>query len=85
MTGAQGEVEREAVNFAFINAALVRSLNYLSALLLLIALNQIASPLHLLTAIYQALIAHDQGNLRTKTVHSEIIFALNPTNNVRNS
>jgi hypothetical protein len=27
-TGAQGEVEREAVNFAFINAAVVRSLNY---------------------------------------------------------
>src|SRR5437879_3609846 len=44
---------------------------------------KITSPLHLQTAIYQALLSESQGSLRTKTIHSEIIWALNPTNNVR--
>ncbi|KAK7048125.1 kinase binding protein CGI-121-domain-containing protein [Favolaschia claudopus] len=44
--GSDGERERDAVNFAFIEARL------------------------------------SQNNLRTKTVHSEIIWALNPSNNV---
>ncbi len=40
--------------------------------------------MHLETAIYQAILAEEsQGGLRTKTVHSEILFYLNPTNNVR--
>jgi EKC/KEOPS complex subunit CGI121/TPRKB len=42
---------------------------------------QITSRLHLQTAIYQAILAA-QSSLRTKTVHSEILWALNPTNNV---
>ncbi|KAL4075554.1 kinase binding protein CGI-121-domain-containing protein [Scleroderma citrinum] len=62
--GPDGDAEREAVNFAFIEAKLI------------------TSPLHLHTAINQALLADSQGSLRTKTVHSEIIWALNPTNNI---
>ncbi|GAW02186.1 CGI-121-domain-containing protein [Lentinula edodes] len=42
----------------------------------------ITSRLHLETAINQAILAESQGSLRTKTVHSEILFALNPTNNI---
>ncbi|TFY63359.1 hypothetical protein EVG20_g6351 [Dentipellis fragilis] len=42
----------------------------------------ISSRLHLQTAIYQAILADAQGALRTKTVHSEILWALNPTNNI---
>ncbi|KIK93849.1 hypothetical protein PAXRUDRAFT_33830 [Paxillus rubicundulus Ve08.2h10] len=64
MGGPEGEIEREAVNFAFVNAKLI------------------TSPLHLQTAIYQALLSESQGLLRTKTIHSEIIWALNPTNNI---
>lgn len=44
---------------------------------------KITSLLHLQTAIYYALLAQSQECLRTKTVHSEILWALNPTNNVR--
>ena len=43
---------------------------------------QITSVLHIQTAIAQALLAATQNTLRTKTVHSEIIWALNPSNNV---
>jgi len=64
MGGPEGEIEREAVNFAFINAKLI------------------TSPVHLQTAIYQALLSESQGLLRTKTIHSEIIWAFNPTNNI---
>ncbi|KAJ7465297.1 kinase binding protein CGI-121-domain-containing protein [Mycena latifolia] len=62
--GIDGERERDALNFAFIEARLITSVN------------------HLRTAIYQAILAAAQGSLRTKTVHSEIIWALNPTNNI---
>ncbi|EIW62280.1 CGI-121-domain-containing protein [Trametes versicolor FP-101664 SS1] len=64
LEGAEGDAEREAVNFAFIEARLICSI------------------LHLQTAVYQALLAQAQGALRTKTVHSEILWALNPTNNI---
>ncbi|KAJ8085805.1 hypothetical protein PM082_004623 [Marasmius tenuissimus] len=64
MEGNDGEKEREAVNFAFIDATLV------------------TSKLHLQTAIHQAMLAESQNSLRTKTVHSEILFAMNPTNNI---
>ncbi|KAJ3738906.1 kinase binding protein CGI-121-domain-containing protein [Lentinula detonsa] len=63
-TGSEGNEEREAVNFSFIDASLI------------------TSRLHLETAIHQAIIAESQGLLRTKTIHSEILFALNPTNNI---
>ncbi|KAJ7645637.1 kinase binding protein CGI-121-domain-containing protein [Mycena polygramma] len=62
--GSDGERERDAVNFSFIEARLITSVN------------------HLRTAVYQAILAESQGSLRTKTVHSEIIWALNPTNNI---
>ncbi|KAJ7505576.1 kinase binding protein CGI-121-domain-containing protein [Mycena galericulata] len=62
--GPDGERERDALNFAFIEARLITSVT------------------HLRTAVYQAVLAHAQGALRTKTVHSEIIWALNPTNNI---
>ncbi|ETW84598.1 hypothetical protein HETIRDRAFT_314488 [Heterobasidion irregulare TC 32-1] len=42
----------------------------------------ITSELHLQTAIYQAILAKAQGALRTRTVHSEILWALNPSNNI---
>ncbi|EIM85448.1 CGI-121-domain-containing protein [Stereum hirsutum FP-91666 SS1] len=64
LTEDAGDVERETVNFAFIDARLI------------------TSRLHLQTAIYQALLSQSQGILRTKTVHSEIIWALNPSNNI---
>ncbi|RPD62153.1 CGI-121-domain-containing protein [Lentinus tigrinus ALCF2SS1-7] len=64
LEGPDGETEREAVNFAFLDARLI------------------CSPLHLQTAVYQAILAQVQGSIRTKTVHSEILWALNPTNNI---
>ncbi|CAA7269210.1 unnamed protein product [Cyclocybe aegerita] len=62
--GEVGEQEREAVNFAFIDARLI------------------TSKLHLETAIYQAILAECQDGLRTRTVHSEILYYLNPTHNI---
>ncbi|KAF9563355.1 CGI-121-domain-containing protein [Agrocybe pediades] len=62
--GEFGEKEREAVNFAFIDARLI------------------TSKLHLETATFQAILAESQGGLRTRTVHSEILYNLNPTHNI---
>jgi len=62
--GIDGDRERAAVNFSFIEARLITSVT------------------HLRTAIYQAILVESQDSLRTKTVHSEIIWALNPTNNI---
>ncbi|KAJ7695735.1 kinase binding protein CGI-121-domain-containing protein [Mycena rosella] len=67
--GVDGERERDALNFSFIEARLVW-------------LFSITSVNHMRTAVYQALLAASQDSLRTKTVHSEIIWALNPTNNI---
>ncbi|KZP14107.1 CGI-121-domain-containing protein [Athelia psychrophila] len=64
LTGAEGDRERDAINFAFIDARLITSL------------------LHLKTAVYQATLSASQDSLRTKTVHSEILWALNPSNNI---
>ncbi|KAI0077604.1 CGI-121-domain-containing protein [Panus rudis PR-1116 ss-1] len=64
MAGPEGVAEREAVDFAFIDATLV------------------CSTLHLQTAIVSSILAQSQGVLRTKTVHSEILWNLNPTNNI---
>jgi len=62
--GIEGDRERDAVNFAFVDARLI------------------TSRLHLQTAIYQAILAKSQGSLRTKTVHSEVLWVLNPSNNI---
>ncbi|KAI0273122.1 CGI-121-domain-containing protein [Russula aff. rugulosa BPL654] len=64
LEGTEGQTEREAVNFAFVDARLI------------------TSTLHIQTAIIQAMLAAAQNTLRTKTVHSEVIWALNPSNNI---
>ncbi|KAF9453144.1 CGI-121-domain-containing protein [Macrolepiota fuliginosa MF-IS2] len=64
MSGEAGELEREEINYAFIEARLITSW------------------LHLQTAVYQAILAETQNALRTKTVHSEVLWNLNPTNNI---
>ncbi|KAF8306236.1 hypothetical protein DL93DRAFT_2042337, partial [Clavulina sp. PMI_390] len=64
LEGESGIAERERVNFAFINAALI------------------ISPLHLHTAIQQALLARGGGTLRTKSIHSEILYFLHPSHNI---
>ncbi|TDL14659.1 CGI-121-domain-containing protein [Rickenella mellea] len=64
LEGVEGDAEREAVNFAFIDAKLV------------------TSRLHVQTALYQSIIAFTQSALKTKTVHSEVLWSLNPTNNI---
>ncbi|KAF8590272.1 CGI-121-domain-containing protein [Ramaria rubella] len=64
ISGDDGEREREAVNYAFVEANLITSL------------------LHVQTAVYQAILAYVQGSLRTKTVHSEVLWALSPGHNI---
>ncbi|KAH9927855.1 CGI-121-domain-containing protein [Amylocystis lapponica] len=64
MNGPDADVQRESVNFAFIDARLICSL------------------LHIQTAVIQAILAAIQGSLRTKTLHSEVLWTLNPTNNI---
>ncbi|KAG8987520.1 RuvB ATP-dependent DNA helicase pontin [Tulasnella sp. 427] len=65
--GEAGEIEREAVNFAFIDARTITSRE------------------HLLAALYVALVAASHSDLTTKTVHSEILWALNYSNNITES
>ncbi|KAG9050889.1 hypothetical protein FS837_001543 [Tulasnella sp. UAMH 9824] len=65
--GEAGDIEREAVNFAFIDARTLTSRE------------------HLLAALYVALVAASHSELTTKTVHSEIIWALNHSNNITES
>ncbi|GAA5950366.1 hypothetical protein JCM21900_003706 [Sporobolomyces salmonicolor] len=62
-----GTAERAAVDFAFIDAAMI------------------TSRLHVLTAIHQALLARSQGVLKTKTLHSEVIWMLEPGTNISDS
>lgn len=72
MAGDEGERERAALNFAFVDARVLTSRE------------------HLLTGCHQAMIAcargpaaeGNVGGMRTKTPHSEVLFALNPTHNV---
>lgn len=80
--GPEGDLDREAVNFAFIEARLVRSSIPCHGLNCTVTVPQITSLQHLQTAIYQALLADSQDSLRTKTIHSEILWALSPNNNV---
>jgi len=84
LDGVEGQAEREAVNFAFVDARLVRHClcTIVWTLRLRVTATQVTSILHIQTAITQALLAAVQNALRTKTVHSEVIWALNPSNNV---
>lgn len=43
---------------------------------------QLLSRSHLLTAVHQALVAAARGTLATRTAHSEVLYALSPSNNV---
>ena len=83
LDGPDGQLERDAVNFAFVDPRLVSRQHHLkySAITMCSFVFKICSVLHLQTAIHQAVLARAQGSLRTKTVHSEILWALNPTNN----
>jgi EKC/KEOPS complex subunit CGI121/TPRKB len=84
LEGTEGDVEREAVNFAFVDARLVRRTDdfTFAGTEYWCCDIQVTSVLHIQTAITQALLAASQNTLRTKTVHSEVIWALNPNNNV---
>lgn len=44
--------------------------------------SMITSRQHLLTAVVQALVARSHGELKTKTLHSEILWALSPGTNI---
>lgn len=79
--GTEGDVEREAVNFAFIDARTVSTM-IPSGPYEYLLVSQIASREHLMAAIYVALVAASHNHLTTKTVHSEILWALNYSNNV---
>ncbi|KAM0788900.1 hypothetical protein ACM66B_002982 [Microbotryomycetes sp. NB124-2] len=41
--------------------------------------------MHLLTAVTQALVAKSEGTLKTKTVHSEVLWCLEPGSNITDS
>lgn len=82
MDGPEGEKERDAVNFAFINAKLVGALVVFPGSYSSMSL-QITSSLHLQTAAVQALFAESEKTMRTRTFHSEVIWNLSPSNNVR--
>jgi len=64
MEGEEGERERAAVNFAFIDGRLITSRTLLE------------------TAVHQALLMEERGALRSKYVHSEILWVLNPSSNI---
>lgn len=88
----RGNEERRAVDFAFVDAKMVRVGFYQSSLsrlrlspgrgMDLTSMPQITSRLHALTAVQQALLARADGTLKTKTVHSEVLWMLEPGSNV---
>jgi EKC/KEOPS complex subunit CGI121/TPRKB len=81
MEGSQGEMERETLNFAFLDASKVRP--YKRAVTKTsLTRQQICSLRHALTATHQALLSAAQGSLRTPTVHSEILWNLSPSTNI---
>ncbi|KAK4055581.1 hypothetical protein OIV83_000127 [Microbotryomycetes sp. JL201] len=47
--------------------------------------SMLASRMHLLTAVTQALVAKSDGALKTKTVHSEVLWCLEPGSNITDS
>jgi EKC/KEOPS complex subunit CGI121/TPRKB len=56
--------DADALNYAFISATTVYSIE------------------HLLAAVYRAFVDGSDGQARTKSVHSDIIFSLSPNNNI---
>lgn len=73
MQGAEGDTEREDVNFAFIDAALISSKE------------QILTAVHqaIISASRGAANDGNVGGMKTSNIHGEIIFALMPGTNVR--
>ena len=45
-------------------------------------LSEILSSNHILAAVFRAVNDLEKGRLKTRNVHSEIVFALSPNNNV---
>lgn len=45
----------------------------------------IASRQHVLAACFRALHDHQQQRMKTRNVHSEIVFCMSPNNNVRST
>ncbi|SCV70610.1 BQ2448_3372 [Microbotryum intermedium] len=62
-----GTTERQALDFAFLDASML------------------TSRLHLLTAVSQALLNCSNAIARTHTIHSEILYALEPGTNISDS
>ena len=75
----QGNPEFE---YALIDAACVRG-RVMSAIYRLYAEeDKILSPTHVLAAVFRASNDYLNGRMKSKNVHSEIVFALSPNNNV---
>jgi EKC/KEOPS complex subunit CGI121/TPRKB len=80
---SHGNNERAKFDFAFIDAAQVGFLLYTrEEPALMLPGRQLTSRLHLLTAIIQAVLAEANGQLRTNTVQSEVLWYLDPGTNV---
>ncbi|GAA5855677.1 hypothetical protein JCM8547_001641 [Rhodosporidiobolus lusitaniae] len=75
---AAGDADREAVNFAFVDAKM-------NVVLMKREDEKITSRMHILTAVTQALLAETEGAMRTKTVHSEVLWKLEPGSNITDS
>ena len=88
MQGTEAAAVREKLDFAFIDGTMVCPSQPFNAVLELgtemdcLYRPQIVSRQHILTAAHQAILGAAQGELRTQTVHSELIDHLNPTTNV---
>ncbi|GAA5869842.1 hypothetical protein JCM3774_000511 [Rhodotorula dairenensis] len=63
----EGNKERKAVDFAFIDARMI------------------TSRMHALVAVQQALLAQADGALKTRTIHSEVLWMLEPGTNISDS
>lgn len=66
--------------YAFIDASMVGN-EYLPVFKF--SPRQILSRTHVLAAVFRALNDYLNGRLKSRNVHSEIVFALSPNNNVR--
>ncbi|SCZ97791.1 BZ3500_MvSof-1268-A1-R1_Chr7-3g09592 [Microbotryum saponariae] len=85
-----GTSERQAVDFAFVDASMVSAptcsqMKLHTELMPRRSPLQLTSRLHLLTAVSQALLSRSNGTARTHTIHSEILYALEPGTNISDS
>ncbi len=70
--------------YALIDASVVsiESTNILYVVILLNELRQIISTTHVLAAVFRAANDYTNKRLKSRNVHSEIVFSLSPNNNV---